>query len=645
MDMVKVELVEDTGDEWGRNLLRNSDFSNELRGWDVTSSGIVSIVDDNDFNKVCKVEASGSIQGIYRSHTTGALTDGETYTLSAMVKADTEMSIGVAIDGYGLSNGMTKTIGTSWEKVVFTRVSSGINTLARIYSNSAGTFYIAWVKTEKGNTATDWTPAPEDVQEQLDEHNTRISTAELKITDSAIVSTVRNSTAYNNDLSGKVGTTEIISKINQSAEVIQIQASKIKLEGLVTANSNFKILSDGSIQAKNANISGTVTSSAVTVTGGTITGTLIRTNTANDRIELGNNVLQVYSGANKSMEIHKEIIRFYDWQGTTRVEPVGRIYSTRKNNSPNQPGIVLANEENAFIALSYREGDSLHPYAEFDIDNVNDYKPEYPIKFWKSAYFANEARVQVALRFADSATAGIWHSVGNHLVIKAGTQGFVFQNSNADEILGYSPSNNIWRFRRSVQIDNNLTISGHTAVDRHRGRTAANEFYIGDGNCRIDTSSGAIRLYTTAIGASSDTGIRVDANGTLNVVASGVTRHCFANNGTKSGGTIEVEGTTYGMSPIDSPQVLIEDVLFDVKVNGRTKIQLDNIFAKSISKFAVFSNCGQVEIVEKGEDYFVVDGYTGTVDFRIVGKRVNEEHRYFEIMGGFEHGVAEEVNI
>ena len=104
-----------------------------------------------------------------------------------------------------------------------------------------------------------------------------------------------------------------------------------------------------------------------------------------------------------------------------------------------------------------------------------------------------------------------------------------------------------------------------------------------------------------------------------------------------------MEGTTYGMSPIDSPQVLIEDVLFDVKVNGRTKIQLDNIFAKAVSKFAVFSNCGQVEIIEKGEDYFVVDGYTGTVDFRIVGKRVNEEHRYFEIMGGFTHGVEEEV--
>ena len=189
----------------------------------------------------------------------------------------------------------------------------------------------------------------------------------------------------------------------------------------------------------------------------------------------------------------------------------------------------------------------------------------------------------------------------------------------------------------------NITISGYTAVDRRRGRTAANRFYIGDGNCRVDTSNGAIRLYTTAIGASSDSGIRVDANGSLNVVASGVTRHHFGNNGTKSGGTIEIEGTTYGMSPIDSPQVLIEDIMFDVYVDGRTEIQLDNIFAKSISQYAVFSSCGQVQIVEKGEDYFIVDGYTGTVDFRIVGKRVNEEHRYFEIMGGFEHGVAEEI--
>lgn len=45
----------------------------------------------------------------------------------------------------------------------------------------------------------------------------------------------------------KVGNDEIISKINQSAEAVEINAEKIKLEGLVTMNGNFKVLEDGSI--------------------------------------------------------------------------------------------------------------------------------------------------------------------------------------------------------------------------------------------------------------------------------------------------------------------------------------------------------------------------------------------------------------
>lgn len=57
----------------------------------------------------------------------------------------------------------------------------------------------------------------------------------------------------------KVGADEIISSINQSAEEIKILASKIVFEGLVTANENFKILADGSIVAKNADISGNIT--------------------------------------------------------------------------------------------------------------------------------------------------------------------------------------------------------------------------------------------------------------------------------------------------------------------------------------------------------------------------------------------------
>lgn len=57
---------------------------------------------------------------------------------------------------------------------------------------------------------------------------------------------------------GNLDGDEIISRINLTDTTALIKASNIKFEGLVTANSNFKILNDGSIEAKNAKISGRI---------------------------------------------------------------------------------------------------------------------------------------------------------------------------------------------------------------------------------------------------------------------------------------------------------------------------------------------------------------------------------------------------
>lgn len=65
------------------------------------------------------------------------------------------------------------------------------------------------------------------------------------------------------EVSKKVGKTEIVSSINQTAEKIKITASKISLEGLVTANTNFRILEDGSMEARNGKFTGTVTGSTI----------------------------------------------------------------------------------------------------------------------------------------------------------------------------------------------------------------------------------------------------------------------------------------------------------------------------------------------------------------------------------------------
>lgn len=103
--------------------------------------------------------------------------------------------------------------------------------------------------TEKCNAAE------KNANEATDEKLTEYSTTEqmnsaIKVKADAIESTV----------SKKVGSDEVISKINQSAESVSINASKISLNGAVTANSNFKINTDGSAETK-----------ALKVTGGSLT--------------------------------------------------------------------------------------------------------------------------------------------------------------------------------------------------------------------------------------------------------------------------------------------------------------------------------------------------------------------------------------
>lgn len=101
-------------------------------------------------------------------------------------------------------------------------------------------------------------------KEGLSDASTRISNLEtwksqaaLKITDSAIVSTVTSSTSW----SKKADKASLISQINQSAESISINASKINLNGVVTANSYFCILTDGSIKSIKGTLGGWTISS------------------------------------------------------------------------------------------------------------------------------------------------------------------------------------------------------------------------------------------------------------------------------------------------------------------------------------------------------------------------------------------------
>ena len=103
---------------------------------------------------------------------------------------------------------------------------------------------------------------------------------------------------------------------------------------------------------------------------------------------------------------------------------------------------------------------------------------------------------------------------------------------------------------------------------------------------------------------------------------------------------MEIKGTFYGMAPIDSPQSLIEYVVFNKNIEGETIIELDAIYKEMVSEYAVFSSNPDIKVIEKTKDSFKVQG-TGITDFEIKGQR-KDGQKYFVIMGGIEHGITEE---
>ena len=93
--------------------------------------------------------------------------------------------------------------------------------------------YIDKIKIELGNKPTDWSPAPEDVQSQIDSATSRISTAESLITPTAIVNTVTSSSTYTNAMGAKVNTADFGSILNQNASSIQLAVGQVSGNNLL----------------------------------------------------------------------------------------------------------------------------------------------------------------------------------------------------------------------------------------------------------------------------------------------------------------------------------------------------------------------------------------------------------------------------
>ncbi len=155
------------------------------------------------------------------------------------------------------------------------------------------------------------------------------------------------------------------------------------------------------------------------------------------------------------------------------------------------------------------------------------------------------------------------------------------------------------------------------------GYSNTNIIYFSYSGPHVDMTGGTARWKQ-----SSGNYIRQATDGTVTIFVNDAARHIFNPNGTKTGGSIEIDGKVWGMSPIDSPRVLIEDILFDVAVDGQKIVYFDKKLSKAIGKYAVFPSNPDVRVLEKRDGSFVLEGH-GVTDLRIVGLRIGHEDVYW----------------
>lgn len=156
----------------GRNLIRNSNFSEDTRYWK-QDAGNIKVVDDSRFKKALSFTVNGGALRIL-VETKNVWVKGQLYTVSFYAKSTVA---GTKITASRSLANLTKTaeLTSDWKKyvgVITSTESDNFGSLSFKVNNTSATYYIANVKLEKGDKATDWTPAPEDVDEKFTAYST-----------------------------------------------------------------------------------------------------------------------------------------------------------------------------------------------------------------------------------------------------------------------------------------------------------------------------------------------------------------------------------------------------------------------------------------------------------------------------------------
>ncbi|WP_415578712.1 phage tail spike protein, partial [Hathewaya histolytica] len=204
----------------GRNLILNSGNFKGLTGWEVTH-GSISVIDDYLSWNCTEFSNWGAWLGNHSLKNRQFDVD-EDYTISFEAKANKAQNIRIRIcdrDGYNsvLNDSFDAT--ENWKRYIYNFKSKevGNERIVNFITPKVDPYVldIRNIKLERGNKATDWTPAPEDIDQAINTIDTKINSSNSSID------------LLKNQISAKVETSEFQSfKANINNEITN---SKSKL--------------------------------------------------------------------------------------------------------------------------------------------------------------------------------------------------------------------------------------------------------------------------------------------------------------------------------------------------------------------------------------------------------------------------------
>ena len=618
---------------------------------------------------------------------------GETYTLSVEVKVEVHPSrIGTLMDlRYNkldnttssqivIADDLTNVELNKWIKLektgTITWDPANFNYWRVIIQGVlGGKIHFRKPKLELGTKSTDWTAAPEDTNTAIKDIETKVTTNQTNIANmlidmNSITSRVSSTETTVSTLNGNV--TNLTSRVNTAEQKLTAEALTTTISTAIEngtsdiSTTEFVMDKDG-LTIKNGAIIVKNNAGDVVLEGDTngnlmLKGTITVDTTNDEQIIVlsESSDLPIMKAMDhglyaKSLTVADSVGAWEDNRAWTGVEilPSGIIANTGTVISANEIDVnniqingkltyfdVTAKPSNTSywtqIAIMEVEESYGESYMALEVTNTGDSRNEtqYGVLYCRLSV-QGDMGYQDNIMFDMNLIGGGKETSGMNVThFRAQVSVCTVDRVMVTVYACAGLSNRSWHFKLSDWYGRVFTYSNSsykTLSSSLTTYTPTNIFVsqeIRANTFRTRTSSSIYMLVSNE--GASNTGLYITSTGAVRILKNGTAVHEFKTDGTKTGGSMEIDGIRYGMSPTDSPQTLIEYIVPDVAVAGITKVPLDDIYKKMVSYYIVMSSNPDVRVKEKTSDYILLSG-TGTTDLLIKGQRKGADE-HFRIM-------------